>query len=91
MTDPNNRLTKNLYDGVGRLIEVDQSDAANPSLLATSTTYQYTDNSTPPSVIRRTDYLHGHEHDRHLLLLRRPQPPRAGAQILADRRHLCRQ
>ena len=28
-TDPNNRLIKNLYDGVGRLVEVDQSDISN--------------------------------------------------------------
>ena len=56
-TDPNNRITKNLYDGVGRLVEVDQSDVSTPSLLATSTTYQFTDNTTTPSIIHRADYL----------------------------------
>ena len=56
-TDPNNRITKNIYDGVGRLIEVDQSDVSTPSLLATSTTYQYTDNTATPSIVHRADYL----------------------------------
>ena len=56
-TDPNNRLGKNIYDGVGRLTEVDQSDVSTPSLLATSTTYQYTDNTATPSIVHRADYL----------------------------------
>ena len=56
-TDPNSRLGKNIYDGVGRLVEVDQSDISTPSLLATSTTYQYTDNTTTPSIVHRADYL----------------------------------
>ena len=56
-TDPNSRIAKSVYDGVGRLIEVDQSDIATPSLLATSTTYQYTDNTTAPSIVHRADYL----------------------------------
>ena len=34
---------------------------------------------------------HGHEHRRHLRLLRRPQSSRAGAQSLANRRHLRRE
>ena len=55
-TDPNNRLGQNLYDGVGRLVEIDQSDISTPSLLATSTTYQYTDNTTP-SIVHLADYL----------------------------------
>jgi RHS repeat-associated protein len=55
--DPNNRLTKNVFDGLGRLTEVDQSDVATPTSYATSTTYQYTDNATPPSTVRRSDWL----------------------------------
>jgi hypothetical protein len=54
-TDPNGRLLKNLYDGLGRLKEVDQSDASAPTTYATSTTYAYSD-TAPPS-IHRTDYL----------------------------------
>ena len=56
-TDPNNRVIKNIFDGVGRLTEVDQSDVSTPSLLATSTTYQYTDNTATPSIVHRADYL----------------------------------
>jgi YD repeat-containing protein len=56
-TNPNGGITKNTYDGLGRLIEVDQSNPASPSTLATSTTYQFTDSSTAPSVIQETDYL----------------------------------
>ena len=32
-------------------------DVSTPSLLATSTTYQYTDNTATPSIIHRADYL----------------------------------
>jgi YD repeat-containing protein len=56
-TDPNNRLTKNLFDGLGRLTEVDQSSTTTPTTYATTTTYAYTDSSTPPSTIHRADYL----------------------------------
>jgi YD repeat-containing protein len=56
-TDPNSRLTKNLFDGLGRLTEVDQSSTTTPSTYATTTTYAYTDSSTPPSTIHRVDYL----------------------------------
>ena len=56
-TDPNTRLAKNIFDGVGRLIEVDQSDATNSAVFATSTTYQFTDNTASPSIIHRADYL----------------------------------
>ena len=57
VTDPNSRLAKNVYDGVGRLIETDQSDVSNPALLSTTTLYQFTDNTTPPSIVHRIDYL----------------------------------
>jgi RHS repeat-associated protein len=55
--DPNSRLTKSLFDGIGRPIEMDQSDLITLSSYATSTAYQYTDNTTTPSIVRRTDYL----------------------------------
>ena len=58
-TDPNSRLTKNLFDGVGRLTEIDQSSTSTPTAYATSTTYTYTDSTTTPSLVRRTDYLTG--------------------------------
>jgi YD repeat-containing protein len=55
--DPNNRLTKNLYDGLGRPTEVDQSDITTPTSYVTASTYQYTDNTTTPSIVHRSDYL----------------------------------
>lgn len=55
--DPNDRLTQNLYDGLGRLKETAQSDVATPTSYATTTTFTYTDSTTTPSSIRRTDYL----------------------------------
>ena len=43
-TDPNGRLTQTLfYDGVGRVIESDQSDVTTPTTLVPVTTYQYID------------------------------------------------
>jgi RHS repeat-associated protein len=56
-TNPNGGITKNIYDGVERLIEVDESDPANPSALLKNKTYQFTDNSTPPSIVHESDYL----------------------------------
>lgn len=56
-TDPNGRLSKNFYDGVGRLAEVDQSDLTTPATLVTATTYTYTDSSSPPSIMKKSDYL----------------------------------
>ena len=56
-TDPNGHLTNNIYDGVGRLIETDQSDTATPSTLDTAVRYQYTDNTTTPSIVHRANYL----------------------------------
>jgi hypothetical protein len=56
-TEPNVRLTKKLYDGVGRVIEQQQSDLATPASLVTASTFTYTDNSSPPSIVKRSDYL----------------------------------
>jgi RHS repeat-associated protein len=56
-TNPNGGINKNIYDGIGRLTEVDQSTSASPSTMATSTTYKYTDNLTPPAVVQESDYL----------------------------------
>jgi len=56
-TDPNSRLSRTLYDGSGRVREIDQSDVTTPSTFATTTTFQYTDASSPPSTIHRADYL----------------------------------
>jgi YD repeat-containing protein len=58
-TSANGGVANNVYDGIGRLIEVDQSSLTTPSTLATSTVYQFTDNSIPPSIIHETDYLNG--------------------------------
>ena len=54
---PNSRLLQNLYDGLGRLTETAQSDVTTPASYATTSAYSYTDNSSPPSSVRRTDYL----------------------------------
>jgi RHS repeat-associated protein len=56
-TDPNNRLAKTLFDGVGRVTEIDQSSTTTPTTYATSTTYVYTDSTTSPSLVHRADYL----------------------------------
>ena len=56
-TDPNGRISKAIYDALGRVKEVDQSDLVTPSTTVTKTTVQFTDNSTPPSVVHRADYF----------------------------------
>ena len=56
-TDPNTAIAKNMYDGVGRLTEMYQSDTSNPSTLVTKATYTFTDSTSTPSLIRVTQYL----------------------------------
>jgi RHS repeat-associated protein len=56
-TDPNARLTRNLFDGLGRLTEVDQSSTSSPTTYATTTLYTYTDSTSSPSSIFRGDRL----------------------------------
>jgi RHS repeat-associated protein len=55
--DPNGALLKSLYDGVGRVTEVDQSDITSPSTFVTKGTLQYTDSTTTLSSVHETDYL----------------------------------
>jgi hypothetical protein len=50
----NNSLTKNVYDGLGRLTETDVSSTSTPTSYATTTTYVYTDSATTTSSIKRT-------------------------------------
>ena len=56
-TDPNGRISKSAYDGVGRVVEMDQSDLTTPSTTVTRTTFQFTDSTTTPTSIHRSDYL----------------------------------
>ena len=56
-SDPNSSLLKNIYDGLGRLKEVDVSSTSTPTTYATTTVYTYTDSTTTPSSIKRTDWL----------------------------------
>ncbi|MBI2612527.1 VCBS repeat-containing protein [Candidatus Kaiserbacteria bacterium] len=55
--DPNESLMKNVFDGVGRLKEVDVSSTSTPSTYATTTVYTYIDSTTTPSSIQRSDWL----------------------------------
>lgn len=54
---PNSSLTKNLFDGVGRLKEINVSATSSPTTYATTTVYTYTDSTTTPSSIQRSDWL----------------------------------
>jgi YD repeat-containing protein len=56
-SDPNNSLTKNVYDGLGRITETDVSSTSTPTAYATTTTYVYTDSTSTTSSIKRTDWL----------------------------------
>ncbi len=56
-TDPNGAITQNVYDGLARVTEIDQSDLSMPSSLVTKGTYQYTDSTTTPSLVHESDYL----------------------------------
>ena len=55
--DPNSRRISNTYNGVGRLTEIKQSDLTTPTTLVTAATLAYTDSTTTPSLVRRTDYM----------------------------------
>ncbi len=56
-TDPNGRIIKTVFDPFGRTKQIEQSDLVTPATTVVKSTIQYTDNSTPPSSIRRTDYF----------------------------------
>lgn len=55
-TDPNTFVTKNIYDAVGRLSEVDEPDLSSPSSLVPRQSISYTDNVFP-SYTSTTNYL----------------------------------
>lgn len=55
-TNPNGGITKNSYDGIGRLTEIDQSNPTSPATLLTNKAYQYTD-SPVPAFVHETSYL----------------------------------
>lgn len=55
-SDPNNSLTRNTYDGLGRLTGVAVSSTSSPTTYATTTTYVYTDSTSTPSSIKRSDW-----------------------------------
>jgi hypothetical protein len=94
-TDPNSRLTKNIFDGLGRLTEVDQSSTSTPSAYATSTTYVYSDSTSTPSMIHRADYLTGSSiidtYDYYdgfnRLIQERKQSPISGTFIAFDKKY----
>jgi YD repeat-containing protein len=56
-SDPNSSLTNNLFDGIGRIKEIDVSSTSSPTTYATTTVYTYTDTTATPSSIKRTDWL----------------------------------
>jgi RHS repeat-associated protein len=55
-SDPNSSLTKNVYDGLGRLTEVDVSSTSTPTTYATTTTFIYVDSTSTP-YLKRSDWL----------------------------------
>src|SRR5262249_1804165 len=55
-SDPNSSLTKNIYDGLGRLKETDVSSTSTPTSYATTTTFIYVD-SPSTRYIKRSDWL----------------------------------
>jgi len=55
-TDPNTFVTKNIYDAVGRLDEVDEPDISSPSTLVPKQTIAHADNAFP-SYTTTTSYL----------------------------------
>ena len=51
--DPNGLKTENIYDGLGRLKELQQADPKNPGQMATVKTASYKDDEMPRSVFER--------------------------------------
>ena len=89
-TDPNNRLTKNIFDGLGRLTEVDQSSILHPVDVChiddVCLYRQYFDTITDSS--RRLP--DGVEYRRYVRLLRWLQSSHSRAQAVSDIGHLHR-
>ncbi|ANV99357.1 hypothetical protein LMTR13_03350 [Bradyrhizobium icense] len=87
--DPNNRLSQSLYDGLGRVTEVAQSDTSSPTSYATTSAFTYTNGLA----VHRTDYLNSattteaHEYYDGLgrLIQTRKSSPTAGIYSVTDR------
>ncbi|MCP1846752.1 MULTISPECIES: glycine-rich domain-containing protein [unclassified Bradyrhizobium] len=56
-SDPNSSLTKNTFDGLGRLTAVAVSSTSTPTSYATTTEYAYVDSTSTLSYIKRLDYV----------------------------------
>ena len=56
-SDPNSSLTKNVFDGLGRITEIDVSSTTTPTTYATTTTFVYVDSTSTSSYIKRSDWL----------------------------------
>jgi YD repeat-containing protein len=94
-TDPNSRLSKNIFDGLGRITETDQSSTTTPSSYVTASTYAFTDSTSSPSLIHRTDYLTGsnvvdtfdYYDGFNRIIQEHRQSPISGTFIVADKKY----
>jgi YD repeat-containing protein len=94
-TDPNSRLAKNIFDGLGRLTETDQSSTTTPSSYDTAVTFAYTDSTSTPSLVHRTDYLTSanvvdtfdYYDGFNRLIQERKQSPTAGTFTVFDKKY----
>ena len=56
-TDENNQTVVTVFDNLDRPVVEKQPDFSTPAMLVTKTTYVYTDSTTTPSTVFRSDYL----------------------------------
>ncbi|QHP67453.1 hypothetical protein EI171_08440 [Bradyrhizobium sp. LCT2] len=56
-SDPNSSLTRNIFDGLGRLTAVAVSSTSTPTAYATTTELTYVDSTSTLSYVKRLDYV----------------------------------